>query len=267
VDFDFDKVYKLQLIAGRWFSREFADSNSVIINETAAKALGWEDPVGKRLFNPDGRRTSVTIIGVMKDFNYESLHTPVRPFLFTLNPTYYDGYFSIRLKPGDPQKSLAAVQGTWKAFVPDDPMVYYYYDQEFSRMYRTELAAKNIMLVFTVLAVIISCLGLLGMASYMAGRKTKEVGIRKSFGAGTYSIIALLSKYMIGIVLLANLIAWPLARIGTNRWLDDFAYRIHQNFLIPALVMAGAVILCILTVAYHTIRLARSNPVDALRYE
>jgi putative ABC transport system permease protein len=123
------------------------------------------------------------------------------------------------------------------------------------------------MLVFTILAVIISCLGLLGMASYTTGRRTKEVGIRKSFGASSFSIISMLGRYMLGIVLLANLIAWPLAWYGTDKWLNDFAYRIHQNFYIPVLVMIGALILCILTVAYHTLRVARSNPVDALRYE
>ena len=123
------------------------------------------------------------------------------------------------------------------------------------------------MLVFTVLAMIISCLGLLGMASYTVGRRTKEVGIRKSFGASSISIVSMLVRSMLGIVLLANLIAWPLARMGTNKWLNDFAYRVHQNYYIPVFVMIVALILCILTVGYHTLRVARSNPVDALRYE
>jgi putative ABC transport system permease protein len=267
VDYEFAATYDLILRKGRWFSPDFSDSSSVVINETGAKALGWDDPVGKRLFNPDGRRRFFTIIGVVKDFNFESLHTPIQPFLFTLNPQYYDGYFSIRFKHNDPGNDIRKVESTWERFAPDDPMVYYYYDQEFNRMYRTEMAARNIMLVFTVLAVIISCLGLLGMASYTTGRRTKEVGIRKSFGASGISIVGMLVRSMLGIVLLANLIAWPLAWMGTNKWLNDFAYRIHQNFYIPALVMTGALILCILTVGYHTLRVARSNPVDALRYE
>lgn len=267
VDYEFAGTYDLALRKGRWFLPDFSDSSSVIINETAAKVLGWDEPVGKRLFNPGGRQRFFTIIGVVRDFNFESLHTPIQPFIFMLNPKYYDGYFSIRFKPGNSENALRKTRTIWDRFAPDDPLIYYYYDQEFNRMYRTEMAVRDIMLIFTILSVIISCLGLLGMASYIAGRRTKEVGIRKSFGASSISIVSMLVRSMLGIVLLANLIAWPLSRMGTNKWLNDFAYRIHQNYYIPVFVMIGALILCILTVGYHTLRVARSNPVDALRYE
>jgi putative ABC transport system permease protein len=267
VDYEFARVYDLELKKGRWFSPDFYDSSSVVINETGAKVLGWDEPVGKRLFNPDGRRRFFTIIGVVKDFNYESMHTPIQPFLFTLNTRSYDGYFSVRFEQNDPVMDIRKVKQAWERYAPYDPLVYFYYEREFNRIYHTEMAARNLMLVFTILAVIISCFGLLGMASYTTGRRTKEVGIRKSFGASSISIVRILVRSMLEIVFVASLIAWPLAWVGTNKWLNDFAYRVHLNFLIPILVMAGALILCILTVGYHTLRVARSNPVDALRYE
>jgi putative ABC transport system permease protein len=267
VDYDFAETYNLTLRRGRWFSHSFHDSASVIINETAAKMLGWDEPIGKRLFNPDGSRTYLTIIGVVKDFNFESLHTPIQPFVFYLNPNFYDGYFSIRFDRFNPESAIQKVKQIWAQFAHDDPLVYFYYDQEFNRMYRTEKAARNIMLVFTVLAVIISCMGLLGIASYTTGRRTKEVGIRKSFGASNISIVRLLIRHMIIIVAIANIIAWPLVWMGIERWLNDFTYRIHQNLLMPVLVLCGSLLMCLLTIIYHTLRVARSNPVDALRYE
>jgi len=267
VDYEFNITYDLPVTKGRWFSRDFSDSNAVIINETAAKVLDWDEPVGMRLFNPDGRRTYSTIVGVVKDFNFESLHTPIQPFIFFLNPSFYDGYYSVRFKADDREKVIQKVKGVWERFTRDDVLVYYYYDQEFNRIYGRETAAKNIMAVFTVLAIFISCLGLLGMASYTTGKRTKEVGIRKSMGADSISIIGLFAKHMLFIVFVANLIAWPLAWIGTKKWLNDFAYRVDQNLYIHLMVMAAALILCMLTIIYHVVRVAESNPVDALRYE
>jgi putative ABC transport system permease protein len=231
--------------------------------------MGWDEPVGKRLTfsNGQGGYHYLTIIGVVKDFHFESLHSVIKPFLFNLNTSFYDGYFSILLNPCDLDVAADKLEKVWTKFAPDDPLISSFYDDEFARIYRNEMSARKIMLIFTFLAVIIACLGLLGMVSYTAGRRTKEVGVRKSLGASSISILWLFLRNLVITVLIANLIAWPLAWYGTNKWLNDFAYRVNLNFGTLVLVAAGAVLICVLTVGYQSFRIASSNPSDALHYE
>jgi putative ABC transport system permease protein len=269
-DYDYDKALGIELAEGRFFSREFAsDSLSIVINETAVKLMNLKDPVGQRLIlmgpTPD-QSVAYTIIGVVKDFHFESLHQMIRPLTILLQREQ-NAFMCVRLKPGDISKSVSFIQSTWKSFVPNKPFEYYFLDENFDQLYKTEQRTGEIFTVFSVLAIFIACLGLFGLAAFTAERRSKEIGIRKVLGASTPTIVYLLSKDFTKWVLIANIIAWPVAYYITTTWLEQFAYRISpalSTFIIAGLL---ALVIAISTVSYQAIKVAIANPVDALRNE
>jgi putative ABC transport system permease protein len=271
IDSDFIPTMGIEIIAGRNFSSEFASDNSqaILINATAAKQFNWENPIGKTIDWPipdTDKMVSKTVIGVAQDFHTESLHKKIRP-LYIDNRTARFRYVSLKLKPLTISDTLSFLRKKWKQIDPAQTFDYFFLDEAFDRQYKADEKLSQIFSYFTFLAIFIACLGLFGLASFTAEKRTKEIGIRKILGASVSGIISLLSKEFTKWVLVANIIAWPIAYLAMNRWLQNFAYRINiglGTFVLAALL---ALIIALLTVSYQAVRAARSNPVDALRYE
>jgi putative ABC transport system permease protein len=267
-DHDFLETYRIQMSEGRFFSEDNpSDLSAVILNEAAVKALDIKDPVGQRLFHLGDERTALDIIGVVKNFHLESLHEAIRPMVVTLIQEDTGHYLSIRISPGKIKETLNFIESQWEAFVPDQPVDFVFFDDRFDRLYRSEIQAGKVFSAFALLAIFVACLGLFGLASFMAEQRTKEIGIRKVLGASASSIIFLLSREYAKWVLLANILAWPIAFYGMKKWLGNFAFR-GDLTIWPFLIAGGAALLIALfTVSYQSLKAAFADPAKSLRYE
>ena len=271
VDYDFFETLGMELKQGRDFSRDLASDaeESVIVNETFVRALGWESPIGKSM--PPTVRTNKTIIGVVKDFHLASLHHQIKPTAIHLlrpdDPNQSFAHVFIRCRAEDVSATVDLLEATWKEIHPAHPFTYSFLDQDMERQYRTERRWDQMIRYAAVLAIFIACLGALGLTALAVARRTKEIGIRKVLGASVPRIVVLLSKEFTYLVIAANLVAWPAAYYAMTQWLQNFAYRIDLG--IGIFVLGGLAVLVIawLTVSYQAIRAALANPVDALRYE
>jgi ABC-type antimicrobial peptide transport system permease subunit len=261
-DYDFLDTFGMTMVQGRFYSREFpSDKDNYVVNETAVKAMGMKDPIGRR-FSHQGREG--TIIGVVRDYHGGSLHEPILPKVIALR----GGFFvCVKFRPGQVSRMVTFLEQKWEEFVPGQPFRYDFVDESIAGRYMSERRIGKIFRSFTVLAVLIACLGLFGMASFTAERRTKEIGIRKVLGARVWSIVLLLSKDFTKWVLMANVIAWPLAYFITREWLGNFAYRTRLGWELFALALVLALGIALATVSYQAIRAATSDPVDSLRYE
>ncbi|HEX9653924.1 MAG TPA: FtsX-like permease family protein, partial [bacterium] len=271
-DYDFAATYEIEIAAGRYFSRDWStDSTAVVINETAARALGISDPIGKTLINVGPRpdlSQSYTIIGVARDFHFESLYQQIRPLAIKLfNRNNRGRFVSVRIASEDIANTVSTIEATWHKFAGNQAFEYVFFDQEFGKLYEAEQRTAKILTIFSGLAIFIACLGLLGLASFTTEQRTKEIGIRKTLGASVSSVVVLLSREFTKWVLLANIVAWPVAYFAMSNWLQNFAYRVNIEAWIFLTAAAAALAIALLTVSYQTIRAALSNPVEALRYE
>lgn len=274
VDYDYINTFNMKMAEGRFFSKEFVTdaSDACVVNEAAGKAMGMNEPVGKKIVwsrgLPDENRR--TIVGVIKDFNTQSLHQEIRPFV--LMPIekiqqYMSNYMCIKLKSDSIPRSLKHIENKIKEFVPDDPFIYHFLDEKINSLYHTEQLTGKLTRSITFLAIFISCLGLFGLASFSVERRTKEIGVRKVLGASVSKIILLLTKDFSKWIILANIIAWPTAWFAMNSWLQNFAYRTHIGIWIFIFSASLAIFIALLIVSYQSIRAALANPVDSLRYE
>jgi putative ABC transport system permease protein len=260
-DGDFAATLGIQMAEGRFFSQLFVSdtSASVVVNQAAVRAMGIQSPLGKEVLGS-------TIVGVIKDFHFSSLHSEIKPLAIQHRPDMLR-YFLVKMKPGDVSLCISSLTAAWGKLVPGTPFDYQFLDENIDRLYRTDQRVGKIINSFTILALFIACLGLFGMASFTAEQRTKEIGIRKVLGATvpeiTFSLIREFGKW----VLLANLIAWPLAYFAMNRMLEVYAYRISLDVWIFLSAGATALILAVATVSYQSIRAALANPVETLRYE
>lgn len=268
VDFDYINQFRLKIVAGRPFSRDFKtdSTQAMILNEAAVKMFGYSSPeqaIGKH-FKQWGREGQ--IIGVMKDFHYRSLQLPIKPLSMRIERGN-DQLISAKVSPANLPATIAAIEKQWKAFIPERPFSYYFLDEFFDRQYRSEERFGRLFLNFAILAIFISCLGLLGLASYSTVQRTKEIGIRKVMGASVTNIVTLLSRDFLRLVALAALIAFPLAWFAMNRWLQDFAYRTGVSWWV--FVMAGvlAALIALFTISFQAVRAAVANPIKSLRTE
>ena len=269
--FDFAETLGLESIAGRTLSAAFAgDSTAVLINETAARRLGVDNPIGKKLIRQTNNLT-YTIVGVLKDYHFESLHREIMPAgIFGPDPYYNNRprqLFAVRIQARNIPDTLVELEQVWNAFVPEQPFTYAFMDVHFEALYRSEQAIGRLLGSFSVLAVLIACLGLLGLAAYTTERRTKEIGIRKVLGASISSIVFLLSREYVKLIILANLVAWPVAYYAMDLWLQDFAYKIDLGpglFILSGLL---ALIIAFVTVGYQAVKAGQRDPVKALRYE
>lgn len=250
----------MRLLEGRNFSREIAsDSTAAILNEAAVRALGLEEPIGAEI--NEGQR----VIGVVHDFNFQSLKHKVEPVVMTYTAT--GGRLALKLQGQDMAGFLSTLQDTWKRFSPDEPLRYFFLDDNFAQLAASERTLGRAIAAFTLLALLIACLGLFGLAAFTAEQRTKEIGIRKILGASVASLVGLLSKDFLKLVALALFIALPLAWYAMQRWLQNFAYRIGIEWWVLALAAGLALLIAFLTVSVQSVRVATGNPVEALRSE
>jgi putative ABC transport system permease protein len=277
-DHDFAATLDLDLVAGRWFAREMTtDSSAFVVNEAAARMFGVvspEDILGRRLTRfkryPESAAIHIQgpVIGVVRDFHYASLHKNVKPLIFNLPIGRWDANrFAIKIAAEDIRGTLDFLATKWKTYTKVHPFSYSFLDEKLDALYRAEQRLGKIFSLFAGLAILIACLGLFGLASFTAERRTKEIGIRKVLGATITSVAALLSKDFVKLVLFANLIAWPVAWFAMNRWLQNFAYRIDIGWWVFALAGGLALVIALATVSTQAIKAALANPVESLRYE
>jgi putative ABC transport system permease protein len=271
VSMEYPQMMGYEIVLGRFFSKEFGtDSAGVIINETAVKKLGFENPIGKNLLRPtnqEGEMGKVPIIGVVKDFHIQSLHHKIEPVAMTVMPGNWEGYLTVRLSGDNLPSTIDYIENTWNNYAAKQPFQYFFFDEEFNNLYKSEQQTGRIFIVFAILAIFIACLGLLGLIAYTATVRTKEIGIRKAIGASVQSIIKMLSFETLKLIIISTIIAWPMAYFGIKYWLQEFAHR--SNIDPMSFVIATILTLVIgwLAISFQAIRAALLNPSDALRYE
>ncbi|MFH0881592.1 MAG: FtsX-like permease family protein [bacterium] len=273
VDHDYIDAMGMHLIAGRNFDPERStdSTEAVIVNEAAAKYLGYgKDPVGKQIDDYESvdpvKFSQLTIIGMVKDFHFESLHDQVRPMFLRI----YEGYppwLLFRLQPGTEQQAVAKLEQMWKEFAPEVPVQYSFLDEEYNSRYLTEQRMSDLFNLFTLVAIFVASLGLFALATFAAERRTKEIGIRKALGASSGEIVGLLVREFLLLVAVANLIAWPVAWYLMRNWLNGFAYRIDFSWWLFGATAGLSLLLAVATVSGQALRASSTNPVNALRYE
>jgi putative ABC transport system permease protein len=269
VDENYLATLDIKLLEGRNFSKEFAtDSSAVILNETAARAFGWnEKSLGKNIIssNNRGEKFSYHVIGVVKDFHFRSLYTQISPLVMRLSPDA--GTLILKVKTKDIASLTASLQKRWAAFGVEDPLSFSFLDDRYNNTYRAERNTGKILGVFAGLTILVACLGLFGLATFTARQRTKEIGVRKVLGASVTSIISMLSKDFLKLVAIAVVIASPIAWYVMNKWLENFAYRQPIAWWVFALAAFAAVCITVITVSYQAIKAAIANPVNSLRSE
>jgi len=266
-DYDHQDVLKFELKDGRFFSKEFAtDSLAILLNEAAAKEFGFDNPVGEEVLYNDNGSTfkKYKVIGVIKNFNFESFKEQVRPLSILL--TQNANNLLVRYE-GDPAVMIQNVEKLWKQYAASEPFEYSFLDESFDRLFRAEQRMGKLFSVFSSLAIFIACLGLFALAAFTTEQRTKEIGVRKSMGASVFSLSILLSKEFTKLVVIAFVPAAILAWYISDTWLNSFAYRIDINPLVFVLSGVAAILIAWLTVSYQSIKAATSNPVNSLRYE
>lgn len=268
-DENFLSTYKIKLAAGRDFSKAFSTDTkeAFIVNEAAVKAFNWKTPkdaIGKKMnwaFGKEGR-----VVGVVKDFNFASLHDDVKPLLIHIFPQWF-GIISLKLKPGNISGTMKEIETTWKGVAKESPFVYTFLEEDFNNLYRTEENMRNVLSAFTFLSVFVACLGLFGLASFTIKQRFKEIGIRKVLGSSVGGIVQLLSKDFLKLVIISFVIASPVAWFGMSKWLQDYAYRIDIGFWVFVIAGSLAFGIAFLTVSFQAIKAAIANPVKSLRTE
>ena len=270
VDENYIPTLGIKIVAGRNFSKSMSsDSNAIIINQAAANLLGFSDPINKPLYEPmDNMAKNLkkyTIIGVMKNFNFRSLRETITPMVFFLADDR--GAMAVRVNTTNVSGLIDQIKTKWKQFVPNQEFDYGFMEEDFDKLYRTEQRMGQISVTFTSLAIVIACLGLFGLAAYAAEQRTKEIGIRKVLGASVSNIVRMLSKDFLLLVLIAIVIASPLAWLAMHGWLQGFAYRQNFQWWIIAAAGLGAVLIAFITISFQSIKAALTNPVKSLRSE
>ena len=269
VDENFMATYGMTLLEGRNFSLDYpADTARVILNETARRVFDLDQPIGSFItYYNEGEYIPYEVIGVVQDFNYESLHHLVEPIALFLDDEE-PSYVSMRLAPGNAQEAVRSVEKAWRAAAPEAPFEYSFLDEDYDKLFRSEQRLGKVFTVFTSLAIIIACLGLLGLAAFSAERRTKEIGVRKAMGASSWSVLLLLSRNFIYLTLISFVIAVGPTYYAMNQWLDsNFAYHITIGIGIFIMVGLAAILIAGLTVSYQSLRAARTNPAKSLRDE
>ncbi len=261
----------MKMRKGRNFSKEFpTDSSGIVINETAAKLLGFKEPINHSLYHmeniQDNKNISAFhIIGVVKDFNFSSLREPVTPLALMLRADNQS--ISFRINSANVPALISRVENKWKAMAPGQPFNYTFMDEDFNRIYQSEKQMGKIFISFAVFAIFIACLGLFGLVTYAAEQRTKEIGIRKVLGATVSNIVNMLSKDFLKLVIVSALLAFPVAWWAMNKWLQNYAYRITISWWVFLAAGCLAVLIALFTISFQAIKAAISNPVKSLRTE
>jgi putative ABC transport system permease protein len=274
IDCDFFETIGIEVAEGRAFSVKFGsdEESAFMLNEAAVRELNWQSALDKQVIWPsDLRRLDAIVkkgqvVGVVKDFHVASLHQTIGPVLFQVRPSSFR-YISARISPINIPETLSFFRKKWGQLSPLFPFEYTFLDEDFDRLYRADEKVGRIVGIFSLLAVVVACFGLFGLASFAAEQRTKEIGIRKVLGASISGIILLLSREFTKWVLIANLLAWPVAYLAMNRWLQNFAYKMSLNPWVFILSGFLAFAVALATVSYQSIKAAISDPIQSLRYE
>jgi len=265
-DYDFDDALDIKMKAGRFFDRDFpTDTAAYIINEAAAEELGLDDPIGENLILLDNSNEPFTIIGVMENFNYESLRRKVRPLVLGLNN--YSNNLYVRFTYEDPREAIENIGTTWESFAEAEPFDYTFIDENFDALFRQEQRLGQVFAVFTFLAIIIACLGLLGLTAYTTEQRKREIGIRKVMGASVSSLLVLLNRDFLKLIGMAFLLAVPVSWYFMQQWLQDFAYRIQLSPDVVLITSLVTFLVVLLTVSWQSARAAMMKPVESIRSE
>jgi len=265
VGYDFVKTMKLQLQAGRDFSKDFGtDSAAFLLNETAVKKIGFANAIGQSMKwgNRPGK-----VIGVLKDFHFNSMHETIEPLIMRLDDQWKWGTILVRIKASKEKETIASLQKICKEVNPKFPFTYQFSDQEFAKLYTSEAVVSKLANLFAFLAIFISCLGLFGLATFTAEQRVKEIGVRKVLGASVSTIVQLLAANFLKPVVLAFLIAFPLAWYAMNKWLEGYAYKESISWTMFAGAAFLTICIALITVSFQTIKAAIVNPVKSLRSE
>jgi putative ABC transport system permease protein len=269
VDFDFCDVFDIEIVKGRNFSRDNSNdrAGAFLINESAAKAMNVQEPLGTEI---TCWGTTGKIVGVMKDFHFQSFYKEIGPlalFLYPMASAWKDNYISVKMRANTIPETLEYLKSKMEKFSPAYPLEYNFFDDVFDKNYRNVERTGMLFSIFASISIFIGCLGFLGLATFISAQRTKEIGIRKVLGATANHIIYMLSKKFVKWVLIAAAIAFPVGWFAMNNWLQNFAYRIDIKLWIFAAAAALALFIALLTISYQIIKAALSNPVDSLRYE
>lgn len=266
-DFEHFDVLGFELVKGRNFSKDFpSDSTAILVNEAVVEEMGWEDPIGEKLISFNGQQPmELEVVGVLKNFNFESLREKVRPILIRLGD--FGNLMGVRYRTDDPTQAVKLIESKWKEFASNEPFEYQFLDDNFDKLYKSEQRMGTLFSIFTVLAIFIACLGLFGLAAFTAEQRTREIGIRKSMGASGFIIVRLMSVEFLKYILIAFLIAVYPAYYFISNWLENFAYRIDVSIWVFLISGITAFMIALLTVSYQAIKAARINPATTLRYE
>ena len=268
IDEDYIETLEMKLLRGRNFSIDGkTEEKKILINETLANKAGWKDPVGKRIYIGErNEENKYTVIGLVEDSHFSSLREPIESMIFILDPQRKNTLL-IKTEAQNMPETIEALEEKWMQFEPSKPFDYFFLSNSFSELYSNEEKLARIFTYFTVLTIIIACLGLFGLSSFTIEQRTKEIGVRKVFGATTGNLIFRLSVSFVRLVLIANIIAWPVAYYFMSRWLHNFAYPVNISFEIFILAGFISIIIALLTVFFIALKAASTNPINTLRYE
>jgi putative ABC transport system permease protein len=270
VDYDFLETYGMKIVSGRTFNESFTtDSKACIVNESAIKNFSITNIEETRVLSPDDNGTEIhPIIGVVKDFNFESLRSPVQPYILMLQgENNYWGYITVRLSPASYSTAIKEIEKVWKEYSSNSPLQYYFLDADFEKMYSQEKQNSLMAMIFSLLAIFIASLGLFGLTSYTVEQKTKEIGVRKAMGSSIAGIYFNFSREIIVLVSISALIAWPVIYIYAGKWLENFYYKINLSFFSFIAGLLIALSIALFTVTYRVMKAASANPSRSLKYE
>jgi putative ABC transport system permease protein len=254
----------LQVVRGRAFSPEFpSDKNAFLINETLARELNWDDPEEKTI----ERNGIHPVIGMVKDFNFASLHQEIGPLIFAMTPYLGYDYLLVRFKTDNLDVLIDNIRKNWERIDPNEPFEYFFLDDAFNDMYRAEQKLGSMLLYIAILAIIIACMGLFGLALYSTEQSTKEIGLRRAFGSTIVKVVLLLTGKFTRWVLLANLLAWPVAYIIIRKYMQMYAYRIELPVWVFFLTALGTYLVALITISVQSVKAGTENPAKTLRYE
>ena len=270
-DYNFLETYGMTLVSGRNFNESYSsDQQACIINETAKKDFNITDIEKVRFMNPDdsGKIGYIPIIGVVKNFNFESLRNPIGPYLIRFqNEGMLWGYISIRLSPQNISKTIGEIEKIWKEYVSNNPLQYYFVDEDFEKMYIQEKQNAQMAVIFSILAIFVASIGLFGLTSFTVEQRTKEIGVRKAMGSSVSGIYFVISREILILVSISALIAWPLIYYIAGKWLENFYYRINTGVLSLFAGLAIALSIALITISYRIMKAASVNPAQSLKYE
>ncbi len=270
-DYDFLDTYGIKLDSGRFFNRSYStDKEACVLNESAVRNFGIKDFSTTRILEPrdSGKMSYLPVIGVVSDFNYESLRNPVSPYIFKFqNDGMLWGYVTVRLNPVNYARTISDIEAKWKDYLPNNPMQYYFLDKDFEQMYIQERQNAQMAVVFSVLAILIASLGLFGLTSFTVEQRTKEIGVRKAMGSSVAGIYMEISKEILVLISVSAVIAWPLIYYIAHKWLENFYYKISLGIFSFAAGLMIAVGIAMLTISYRVMRAAKVNPAQSLKYE